>query len=200
VDTILTSQHTRFKRGSPDAYGTQNEHYLQRGLNGRREGLKRVLMALRRAEVNGDLIYYYLNLLEALERCREPAPEPDLALLLPECAQFLAHALVACMSRFQRLIRIPTEENSNRCRRASKAEARSGRIANCPLVDLASLNLGLPKVAKTARSRPTLAHHCASYLGWYWKLSPTRLTSMPHKFRDLRMLTFAYVHHLARLL
>jgi hypothetical protein len=38
---------------------------------------------------------YYLQLLEAFERCVQPAQSPDLAIITPQCPEFLA----ACFGR-----------------------------------------------------------------------------------------------------
>lgn len=53
-------------------------------------GFLLVLMQLRRWEISGNLVAYYLQLLEAFERCKAPSVSPDLAVLMPECAGFLA--------------------------------------------------------------------------------------------------------------
>ena len=66
------------------------EHHVSSEDKETRVGLMRVLLALRMAEVRGDLVSYYLSLLEAIDRCNKPAVQQDLALLQPECARFLA--------------------------------------------------------------------------------------------------------------
>lgn len=54
------------------------------------QGLTRVLLAMRHYEREGDLAGYYLHLLEAMERCRDPMPRPCLAVLQPDSDRFLA--------------------------------------------------------------------------------------------------------------
>lgn len=58
-------------------------------------GLLLVLLQLRRWEISGNLVAYYLQLLEAFERCVHPSPSPDLAIIAPECSRFLS----ACYGR-----------------------------------------------------------------------------------------------------
>jgi hypothetical protein len=58
-------------------------------------GLLLVLLQLRRWEISGNLVAYYLQLLEAFERCVQPAQSPDLSIITPQCPEFLA----ACFGR-----------------------------------------------------------------------------------------------------
>lgn len=67
-----------------------DEHYIPRMQPLSRSGFTLVLLALRRWEVNGQLVAYYLQLLEAMERCAQAPAAPDLAPLMPDCATFLA--------------------------------------------------------------------------------------------------------------
>jgi hypothetical protein len=53
-------------------------------------GLHFVLLQLRLWEISGILVAYYLQLLEAFERFVHPDLSPDLAIIAPESARFLA--------------------------------------------------------------------------------------------------------------
>lgn len=69
----------------------QPSHYcVRRGSESSRLGLQETLLAVRKAELSGELLPYYLNLLEALDRCAAPDQSPDFALFQPELATFLA--------------------------------------------------------------------------------------------------------------
>lgn len=58
-------------------------------------GFLQVLLELRHWETRGILVAYYLQLLEAFERCVLPKQSADLAIITPECPEFLA----ACFGR-----------------------------------------------------------------------------------------------------
>lgn len=75
--------------------GDVMEYFVPRGEPLSLWGLLLVLLQLRRWEVSGDLIAYYLQLLEAIERCLQPRKASDLAVLMPECGNYLA----ACFGR-----------------------------------------------------------------------------------------------------
>lgn len=58
-------------------------------------GFMLVLLQLRRWEITGNLVAYYLQLLEACDRCFQQNLTAELAALMPECAGYLA----ACFGR-----------------------------------------------------------------------------------------------------
>lgn len=66
------------------------EYHVVRQYQHSLNGLTYVLLSMRHHERKGDLTGYYLNLLEAIERCRDPMPKPCMAVLKPDCGRFLA--------------------------------------------------------------------------------------------------------------
>ncbi|WP_144289856.1 hypothetical protein [Ideonella sp. A 288] len=71
------------------------EYFIPRSHGSSRWGLLLTLLQLRRWEVHGNLIAYYLQLLEVIERCIVPVPDPDFAFMLPALKDYLT----ACFSR-----------------------------------------------------------------------------------------------------
>lgn len=69
---------------------TMMEYFISRTEPSSLWGFLLLLLQLRWWELNGILVAYYLELLEAFERCMQPSPSPELAVLMPECAGFLA--------------------------------------------------------------------------------------------------------------
>lgn len=66
------------------------DHYVPRAKECSRFLLTRLLMSVRRWETHGELLGYYLNLHEAVQLCGITNPEADLAVLQPDCGDFLA--------------------------------------------------------------------------------------------------------------
>lgn len=57
-----------------------------------RQALETVCIALRRWELKGNLVNYYLTLLDAIDLCTADEPEASLRGFLPDCAGYLAAA------------------------------------------------------------------------------------------------------------
>ena len=66
-----------------------SDHDFRSGESTNRRGITGVLLQMRRCESHGDLVGYYLNLLESLECCQTLEAGRELAVLLPELANFL---------------------------------------------------------------------------------------------------------------
>ncbi len=71
------------------------EYFIPRSHGSSRWGLLLTLLQLRRWEVHGNLIAYYLQLLELMERCNVPVPDPHFAFMLPALKGYLT----SCFSR-----------------------------------------------------------------------------------------------------
>lgn len=81
VWTVRVAEHPMFP---------VEEYHVVRQYRHSLHGLAYVLLTMRHHERRGDLTGYYLNLLEAIERCRDPMPKPCMAVLQPDCGRFLA--------------------------------------------------------------------------------------------------------------
>lgn len=105
--------------------GSLQEHFIPRCESGTRETLTRTLLSLRRWEVNGNLLSYYMTLLEAIECCRREDADAGLALLQPECATFLE----ACFGRVK--VAYPTSNINTQRARIALARAEFIKLKQC---------------------------------------------------------------------